>query len=207
MAARRRTEAGYSLVELIVALAIIAGLSLSLAEALRFSAQTMSRAATLREGAGEMLVARRVLGEWFGAAQAHPDADGRAIDFIGDAERVQFRTLAPAFPTARGFYEITLEIKRARGGGRRLQIYRRAEGAKEAPYESTLFDGAESLDFSYLAPDGGFRAQWSNASAPPRLVKLTVDGRSLTFPVPSRISSACLSSRGGREISVREPCA
>ncbi len=203
---RRRDEAGYSLVELIVALAIVAGLALSLAEGMRFSAQALKRAGSLRDSAGEMLVARRVLGEWFGAAQAHPDAERDAVDFVGDAQGVRFRTLAPAFPTARGFYEITLEIERAQDGGRRLRLYRQAEGMQAAPYESVLFDGAHSLAFAYVGPGGDLRAEWSNAPAPPRAVQLSVDGRVLIFSVRTRLSSACLDSRDGRGIAVREPC-
>ncbi len=197
---------GYSLVELMVALAVIAGISLSLVEGLRFSGRTMARASVLQQESADVLTTRRVLEEWFANAQGHPIRSDQVVTFQGDAQEVSFKTLAPAFPTTRGFYDIRLKIERARGGGAQLRIFRAADWLEEKPFDSVLIKSETPMSFSYLG-DGDWRNDWRNQKAPPRYVRLDAGlTRPLLFPIRASIAAACLTSRDGRSVDVEASC-
>jgi len=199
-------QSGYSLVELMVALAVIAGISLSLAEGLRFGGRTMTRAATVQQDNADILTTRRLLTEWFGNAQAHPQKSDQIVTFKGEAREVSFKTLAPAFPTSRGFYDITLKIERARGGGSQLNLFRKADWLDETAFESVLFKSDTQMVFSFIG-ENDIRNDWRNQKSPPLYVQLDAGlTHPLRFPVLSTIAAPCLISRDGRAVEVEPSC-
>ncbi len=187
---RAAQQQGFTIVELLVAMALLALLSALLLGGLR-----MSRAAVVRgEAANEQLlrtelglaVLRRQLEE------ADPLPLGNVADpriaFTGDARNIVF-IAPPGAYLALGGEEITwLAIEPGTGGARIMLRYRPLDHAADRwppPLDArdmqsvVLLDGAASAQFAYFgrpdpADDALWQTEWRDASALPALVRLSV---------------------------------
>jgi len=187
---RRTAQEGFTLVELLVAMALLALLSALLLGGLR-----MSRAAVVRgEAATERLlrtelglaVMRRQLEE------ADPLPLGTAaaprIAFTGDAQNIVF-IAPPGAYLALGGEEITwLVIEPGTGGARIVLRYRPLDRAADHwpptldardMQSVVLLDGAAGAQFAYFgrldpADDAQWQTEWRDASALPGLIRFSV---------------------------------
>lgn len=202
----RHQQRGYSLVELLVALAIVAGVTLTLAEGLRFGGRTMARADILQQEISNIVNTKRLLSEWLNNAQAHPDISGDNVFFSGDTKTLNFKTLAPAFPTTRGFYDVTLRVEPTGQGRYQLRVFRKADWVDEQPFNSILIDDASEIAFSYL-DQTGWLDDWIEKKNPPSYVRVEIgDHPPLLFSIDPRIASVCLSSRIDNQFEVDSAC-
>ena len=185
-------EAGFTLLELLVAFTLLAMLLALLAGGLRFGATAWQKGvgkidAVTEVGLVQQLV-RRLLSE---ALPLRPfvEQDPPSIAFSGDGDRVTFLGFASAQAIPGGVYQIGLAIEGDRGDRNLVMSWRRLvfEGRDFAPWDenqrSVLMAGIDSGAFAYFGPDGADRANpswrdsWKDLSALPVRVRLR-----LVFP-------------------------
>lgn len=185
-------EAGFTLLELLIAFTLLAMLLALLAGGLRFSATAWQKGvgkidAVTEVGLVQQLL-RRLLSE---ALPLRPfvEQDSPSIAFSGDADNVSFLGFAPAQAVPGGLYQIGLAIEGDRGDRNLVMSWRRLtfEGRDFAPWDenqrSVLMAGIDSGAFAYFGPDGPDRANpswrdlWKDPSALPVRVRLR-----LVFP-------------------------
>ena len=195
---RSDPEAGFTLVELLVALALLALLSALLFGGLRMgrAAVTRSEAATeeLQRTALGLAVARREL------EQANPLPLGNVTDpriaFAGDAAGVVF-VAPPGAYLALGGDEITwLAIEGGPQGARLVLRYRPLDRQNDrwpptlersAMQTVVLLDGLARAEFAYFGrsdPAAGpqWQSAWQDAAALPLLIRISVAGGGVTWP-------------------------
>lgn len=212
------TQRGVSMIEVIVSLAVLAAVLLAMTQGLRASAQSTRKSDALTDYAQDVMTTRRILGEWLGAAQAQPLNEDN-VTFAGSESRLTFVTLAPSYPTVRGFYDIALTARALDDGAFVLEVVRKPFGAPdEAAYgPRILLRSTTPITISYRPRNTSgreaapWREDWPSRGAPPGVVRLAyadLGGRkkSMSLPVGSAIAIACLSARAPRGVSVAEAC-
>lgn len=187
---RRRGEKGFTLVETLVSLTLLALIATVMFGGLRFGARAWE---TVEERTGDHIqisAARAFLEARLSSLSAPPSGDG--ADFEGSALAVRFSALWTNGPVPSGTYDFALSLS---GGD--LVLGWRGQGANETLAGSrALLTGAEALSFSYHAAPGesegatGWRRDWSRSGAP-KLVRLD-----LAFADPARIWAPLIIRRG-----------
>ena len=171
-----RREAGFTLIEVLVALALSALVSVILLNGIRLSAFGLdrhTRQAELlnrRQSVDEIL--RRSLGA---AAQVARTAGG---EFMGLPDRVEF--LAAAEDAGPGLYRVSLAVDGARTD-RPLMLRRQLAAPVGDPraVASILTDNVRSVRFAYFGADGAdaepiWHDRWESLSVLPLMVRLTL---------------------------------
>lgn len=201
-----RGARGFTLLELLVAMALLALLAATLAGSLRFGARSWDAAAERGRAWSEVAAVQDVLRNTLGRAQPLPPRGGEARPpgFEGDAQRL--RLVAPLGERfgPPGLYRLEMAARPSAGGlGLWLswQLLEDGQGGGGQGGERLLLDGFERLAFAYRAApaaDGTaapWRGAWSAEEPPPRLLRLegtrSVSGRESWIPLllPLRVDA------------------
>ena len=183
-----RGGAGFTLVELLIALTLVGMLSVMLVGGLRFGTRVWETGHERSESFAEIEAVhgflRRQLSQARLSAQAARSPDAPA-DFAGAAARVRFTGTLSAYVGVGGLYRFELApVERAEGKVLQLawQIYRpdRSEWFDENAARRDLIEGIEAVRLRYFGtPEGAADPQWHDAwdsvTALPALVRLELD--------------------------------
>lgn len=203
MRSSRRDERGFTMLELIIALSIVAALLAITFGGLRVGLaawrQGEDRAEAHQHVRGVALSLARVV------AGAHPYTASRAeapdpvILFRGEAQRLEFVTQSPpgAFQMPIAFAAVVIELATGEKPG--LVVRQRAVPNREPFSEMAVIvedASVTSLTFGYLDEGGGWQETWDaeENKTLPRAVRLTVEivtaGRTEALPpmtIPLRV--------------------
>lgn len=175
---RRREPHGFTLVELLIALALTGIVSLLMLEGVRFSALGLGRLSDQAERLEARRSVEELLRRELGAAFAAPLLSS-APPLTGGPQSLQFLTLAE--DSGAGLYRVALGVE-AQGVKRRLVLSRRrvdAGGAVDAE-RTVLAPRLDSVQIAYFgAPSPGDEAHWQDRwegmRDPPALVRIEFD--------------------------------
>lgn len=198
MTQRRRSEDGYTLVEALIASAILAGVATVLAPAIHASIRASSRIATYGEAAERIRIADDVLSELFSAA-IEPGMSGERRAFSGDAGNLSFLVL---FDMEIGPQTVALRID----GGRLSYAPPPSARSETESDEIVLLDDAMAFRY-YGASNARESAEWLpdwTSRSPPLLVAIERAAAgdfapALTFRVSSSAPIHCLFDQVSRK--------
>ncbi len=175
---RTSASAGFTLVETLASLAILAMLSLMLVLGAQFGRRTLTRADGGQGAAVEaaQTLLRSRLQRTF--PYGHPNSGFPTVDFNGAADRIQFYAPPPdsVGPDALQHYALSLTP----GGDLRLSMVSDLANDQAQPTRTIpLLSGVASVEFAYFGlatPDvqPRWRAVWRNQANLPRLVRVRV---------------------------------
>jgi general secretion pathway protein J len=178
-------EAGFSLVEVLVALVLLALLSMALFFSVRFGMTAWQRGGERSEQIHtSMLVQdllRRLIGQAYPLVLAGGSGTGR-VDFEGTATSLDFLAPVPVALASGGRARFKIAIER-RSGGSDLTLTSRPElAANDAAPElarKTLLASIETGEFAYFGaaqsqPQARWHQRWSGALSLPELVRVRV---------------------------------
>jgi general secretion pathway protein J len=207
---RDRHDGGFTLIEVLVSLVLLALVLTLLAGGVRYARSTWDAAARLDQLAGaEMAEAflRARLGEAMAVYEPRTAGTMRVL-FRGAGDSVSFVAPAPNGPTGAGLYRYTLEAAPGAGRARGALVVKLAphqapigEAAPEVTLEQhNLMHNITSVAFRYfgrseIKAEPVWHSAWTRADAMPSLVEITVarddsEGGPLTLVVELRLQSA-----------------
>lgn len=172
-------QSGYSLVELLVVLALLGLIAIAVSGGLSFGARVWERtertvsSAELSGGGHQVL--RALL------SGVHPRKTGeagqtRTVEFDGARERMALLTASSAQLGASGIAKVTLVVERT-GGAANLKLTLESEVDGLPPRIVTLVSGAQAIEFAYGDTGGGAVAwsdTWASRATPPPLIRIRV---------------------------------
>jgi general secretion pathway protein J len=178
---------GFTLVELLIALTLVAMLSVMLFGGLRFGTRAVTVADARIDRAAEITTAYGFLQNAIGNAQLLPtlaQSSESGIKFSGSRDQLDFVTSPPAQLALGGFHRVHLGLEDG-DNGRRLTIawHVLSRAAPEVRISevapSLLVDRVSAVAFAYLvAPQQGaspeWRDEWVSATDLPLLVRLRI---------------------------------
>jgi general secretion pathway protein J len=186
---RFRGEAGFTLVEVLVSLVLLALVLALLAGGVRFARGTWDAAARLEEQTGAEAAEaflRARLGEAMALYEQHASGMVRVV-FHGTGEAVSFVAPAPNGPAGAALYRYALSVTPGAGPGRgalivRLAPYRAKQaeaGADWAVQSHVLVRNVGSLGLRYFGreragAEPAWHAAWTRTDATPNLVELRI---------------------------------
>ncbi|MFA5950917.1 MAG: prepilin-type N-terminal cleavage/methylation domain-containing protein [Hyphomicrobium sp.] len=212
-----KSDAGFTLVEVLVALAISAMLMATLGTALKVVSDGSARSSRLIDRLDMMSR---------GLAAVQHDLSGmeRAVIieqgnprllFEGSSNHVQFVSIEPAQPTHPGSYLISYSVRQQGTVGqlvRSRSIFEYQPPTRDAgPSESdevVVLEGAYRYAFSFEdQATGQWLEQWTDASALPSLIRLDVTSTDPRVPsMPSLIAHPKVDAELSCLISASAPC-
>lgn len=203
---KRRAERGFTLIELVLALSILAIMVTMLFGGLRVGIRAWQRgeerAAVLQHGRSiTQLLQEALAGIYAYRGQADKDTPTQFILFQGTTERLSFVTVSPpvSFPVPMPFTAVTLSLDSGDVPG--LAIREKALpnfDPFEAVAPSVVDPTITAIHFRYLRDGGSWEETWDGADerAVPQSVEATlsamVNGRVQELPplvVPIRVNS------------------
>lgn len=206
----RSGEHGFTLLELLVSLTLMAMIAVVLSGGLRFGATVWRAGDAQADRLAEMQAVQGFVRRQLGRAQPLRQSariSRRQIEFSGGPDAIRFIAILPAHLGTPGFHQ--LEFREARGGGRRrlmldMRLFQPGdEGGSFTgePRQRILLDGIESAEFSYFGTTErnvppSWRSRWDNADRLPSLVRLRVrfpEGDRRVWPelvVPTHIQTS-----------------
>jgi general secretion pathway protein J len=160
-----RKQAGYSLVELMIVLALLGLISLVIAGGLRFGSRVWERTERVVSATEVARGGHALLTALLGRIYPRAAAEGADVAFEGTPDRISF------VADARGLARFTLSLKHERNGVS-LILTERPEQGGVRERQDVLFTGAERVEFAYAEVRGG-TAQWTDSwSAKPIMPNL-----------------------------------
>jgi general secretion pathway protein J len=219
-------QRGFTLVEVVLALAILAAMMVLLYSGLTFAMRSWDagdangrRVADARLGENFL---RREMTEMF--PMRWKDATNVKFAFEGERDHVRFASARPPGIQQAGLALVSLELEAAEGTRTRNLVMRRAmpndDAVDFAPLEKAesalLLSGIDSVAFSYFGSETDFAEakwsdSWSHPAAIPQLVRIRVkaaDGRVLpdfVIRVMLGPEAGCLESWFQRNCRPRRP--
>lgn len=183
------SETGYSLVELLVVVALLGLIAIGVSGGLTFGARVWER--TEREVSSAELVGggHQVLHALLSGAYPRLTGEAgqeRTIAFEGTRERMSLLTAASAQLGASGIAKVTLSVERD-GGALSLKLKLEPDVAGLRAQEATLVRDAQAIEFSYGEATGeavNWGDAWQSRTKLPQLIRIRVrssDGRA-TWP-------------------------
>lgn len=177
-----RRDSGFTLVEVLVALALISLLAAALYQGLRLGNRAWSALSARAAAVDEIGVAHRLVRQVIDQAYPlpAPTAQGFQVDFRGQAKGLLFWTPPPeiwAYPG--GLIQARLQLRET-DNRRDLVLSLSEDLANPARTEEiTLLRGISDLTVDYFGSD--WRSTWQNQPRLPQLVRLRI-----TFPEGDR---------------------
>jgi len=178
-------ETGFTLLELLIALTLLAALSVLLFGGLRFGTRAWERSEAVASETDQIGIAqsflRRALSTSYPLLKA-TDAARPKIDFEGSSEGMRFLAPAPAALSAGGMSRFTL-IATRRNDQNLLLMTSRFELTREeigsSATDFTLLHGFEHVEFRYFCSDQPadpptWRDSWTERARLPELVGIQV---------------------------------
>lgn len=200
-------EHGFTLLELLVSLTLMALVAVVLSGGLRFGASVWRAGDAQADRLSEMQAIQGFVRRHLGRAEPlrkSASFSRREIIFSGASDAVRFIAILPAHLGIPGFHQLEIREERG-GGGRRLMLDMRlfqpgrdGDAFTGEPRERILLDGIATAEFAYFGTTErnvppSWRSQWPDADRLPSLVRLRVrfpDGDRRVWPelvVPTRI--------------------
>jgi general secretion pathway protein J len=182
----RRTAAseGFTLIEMLVAITLMALLSVMLFEGMRLGSRSTAVSAAMNDRSGQWSLTYGVLRNQLAGAESLPVKHAPPpppADFTGTVDGVSFVEQPPAYLAPGGLYRAHLSFVRGARSGRLMLSWVRLGAADSAgdPPPTTLLDNLANADFSYfgaLAPDQApeWLQSWEGVDHLPTLVRLRV---------------------------------
>jgi general secretion pathway protein J len=174
-APRRNAQAGFTLLEILVALVVLGFLVLALAEGVRFGLRAWDTETALVSRRTDMDGMERLLRELI--AGANPGDPSEPLPFTGNAHTLTFVGRLPMSAASAGIRAFTrdAEFALAVDAKRRLVLRWRAHPHAERltpqppPVETVLLEGVEQITFGYELRPGegkGWVETWSQPTLP-----------------------------------------
>ena len=200
-------EGGTTLVELLVALALLALIALFIGEGIA-SLRAMAPVARRIEAAGDVALVRDHLRQTLGEALAR--LPGGDAPFRGRAQRLAFLAPGDPFLEVGGVSQILITIEPGASGLDLVETRRVQRGTGAEPGARTLLlSGIESAGFSYAPPITGdapdWRPDWDAAGAPPALVRLDLTMKDGARPLPPLVVHPGNAGSGGEHRPAPKP--
>ncbi|MSO92491.1 MAG: prepilin-type N-terminal cleavage/methylation domain-containing protein [Rhodospirillales bacterium] len=179
----RQREAGLTLVELLVALAILALIATLISNAMAIGAAGTETVDRRAEWADELRLGQSTIRRHLAEARPVRWPDGRrsVIAFDGNADSVSFISVVPAWPGAAGLYLVRFQLV-----GGELVMTRRITAGESPEFafdrhseRRVLATGVSTLRFAYFGTDdprqpAGWSDRWHQRSRLPSLVSLNI---------------------------------
>ena len=169
-----KSQAGFTLLELLISMTLLAMLFVLLFGGLRFGMRAWERGTSSADAVDQVRIVQDLMRRQIERscprhrAAAGPQ-DPPRVDFTGDAAGLAF--LAPAPGAAGGVPCVATSLSVAADGRlKQLVLYINRTS-------TALLHGVQGIELSYRAGDGVWRGGWSGETALPMLVRLRV-----TFP-------------------------
>jgi prepilin-type N-terminal cleavage/methylation domain-containing protein len=201
----RQSQRGFSLVEMVLGLAVFAMLTAVLQASL-FSGRRMLASVEGRAGpAGDMMVARRVFESLIQGA-----VGDTATPFTGQPDVMSFVTVAEGLGRS-GPAEVKFRIV-STDTGSRLVAERRMLRAGAAPESTILLDWQAPLAFQYALGRETQGLVWSDIvdgtrGVPSRVRLMAAAGPLMTARIIADIDRRCLLDTNGRDVQEAGACA
>ena len=186
-------DAGFTLVELLVTLALVGLLTAALFGGLRFGARATDRATTVTEHSSQLALAYGFLRAQLGNVQPFPaeaDPKDQEIIFDGASDQIDAVTTAPSRLAVGGFFRLRLAAAQDGELWRLIAQWqsppRRGEGSLETVLEPVvLLDRLRAIRFAYFgatdpADPADWHDSWQAVTILPKMIRLRVqfaDGR------------------------------
>jgi prepilin-type N-terminal cleavage/methylation domain-containing protein len=179
----RQREAGYTLAELLVVLALLGMMALVMADGMRFGGRVWEASARKAEAietmSGGQTLLRTVL-ERIVPRDLDPGIPGDPDLFRASPSRMTFLALAPAAIDAGGLSRFDLEVRAGNGGFELVMSWQPLAG-RNARERRIAITGARAITFAYARRDQDgslvWRNDWADQSGAPDLIMVRVTGQ------------------------------
>ena len=195
-AGRRGKQAGFTLLELLIAFTLLALILTALTGALRFAGKAWESGEARADAKSTFSQAtnhfRRQLARslpmvWGTSEDSDLDSEDRRHAFAGNPRQLRFAVVEPAYPSDPGIYLVTFDIVEQQGE-QVLWYYRSIHRAEMEDFDAVFLDEEEGvvlmrgnfdIGFSYAdderdIDDPDWRETWNEPRRRPQLVRLTI---------------------------------
>ncbi|MFM9862307.1 MAG: type II secretion system protein J [Micropepsaceae bacterium] len=171
-----RNQAGYSLIELVIVLALLGLISVAIAGSLRFGSRVWERTEQEISATETARGGHALLGTLLSHLYPRAAAEGSDTAFDASADRMTFLTDASSAYGAGGVARITFSVKKQRGGVALLLSHQDEQGGASAE-EDVLVAGADGVSFAYGEVKDGvitWSDAWTAKTSFPALIRVRV---------------------------------
>lgn len=182
----RAGASGFTLVELLVAVTVVAFLAVLLFDGLRFATRSGDDIGRRVADAGQIALAYDFMTNELAGAQplAGGDKADAPIDFVGEPDAVGFVALLPADTATGGFFRLRAALDHRKAGQRLMVSWESWQRPGAAPTVATgtpsvLLDGVRHIAFAYYGIQDpnqplGWSDHWTDRRSLPQLIRLNV---------------------------------